>query len=321
MVKNKCQNISIFHGKKDRVIPWQKAQELHELFPHSFLELFEEGGHGLPITHADACMQLLFKLLESQSMKRRICANFSSHAHTYESHAFMHKRATLEFTEFIRQQNIKSPFQSILEIGCGIGFLSEQLLSLFPQHQLTITDISTSMIGECQRRVEGSRVDFIICDGENFQSPQRFGLIFSGLTFQWFLHLEQSLINLVRHLQERGMLFFSLLLNSSFEEWRQACKDLHFPYTGNALPSLTYLHHLFEKNGWSWECKTSTIYQSYSSPLHFFQTIKKTGTSTQLTGKQLPIRDFLLLLHHLKRSKGEPFVTNYDLAYICLKSK
>ena len=43
--------VLILHGSRDRVVPVEQAEELHELLPNSALAIVAEAGHALPLTH------------------------------------------------------------------------------------------------------------------------------------------------------------------------------------------------------------------------------------------------------------------------------
>ncbi len=49
--------VLILHGRRDRVVPVERAEELHELLPNSALTIVAEAGHALPLTHVRTCWQ------------------------------------------------------------------------------------------------------------------------------------------------------------------------------------------------------------------------------------------------------------------------
>ena len=54
--------IVLFHGRKDRVVPIGRADELHEKIGGRLI-VFEDAGHGLPFTHHKAVMSTLQDLI------------------------------------------------------------------------------------------------------------------------------------------------------------------------------------------------------------------------------------------------------------------
>lgn len=47
----------ILHGRHDKIVRPQRAEELADLLPGSHVVLIDQAGHGLPFTHADTCMK------------------------------------------------------------------------------------------------------------------------------------------------------------------------------------------------------------------------------------------------------------------------
>ncbi len=320
-VKKKCKTISILHGKKDRVVPYQKALQLCDLLPGSELQLIEDGGHALPFSHAAFCAAHISKAINNRPLKKQITSNFSLSAERYTSHGGVQKQAALGLITFLRKRKPSCSSLSILEIGCGTGFLTEGLIDLFLGQAMTISDISLAMVRKCQQRIGLlPQLTYQVCDGERVPTSEKYDLIVSGLTFHWFLRFESALIQLMSCLKEGGMICFSLLLDSSFNQWRQACTELNIPFSGNRLPSRSWISELLTQHHWAWSWEFSSVNQSFSSPLHFFQSIKNTGTSTSLENKQLPIKEFLRLLKCLD-NKNRFFETNYDLLYVSLSNE
>jgi len=325
-IHNCCQRVLILHGKQDLVVSREKALELHTLIPNSFLHIYDDAGHALLLSHAEACMKAVTNAIEEEvfrPVKNTIKKNFSAHATQYTQHATMHRQAATTLCDFIGN----TVPQSILEIGCGTGLVTDSLIRKFPQSTIDVTDISPTMVEECRKQMNSSqgtlpKVNFSIRDGEQCKNSPHYDLIISGLTFQWFLHLSQSLQDLIGLLRPGGSLIFSILLNTSFPEWQQACATLKIPYTGNSLPSLNSMQNLLTSIGKPYTLKASTIHQSYPSSLHFFRHMKKTGTSTPLKTIQLTTKDFCRLLAHLEQqhinSEGL-FSTSFDV--LCVKVK
>ncbi len=49
--------VLILHGRRDRVVPVERAEELSALRPNSVLAIVAEAGHALPLTHPRACWE------------------------------------------------------------------------------------------------------------------------------------------------------------------------------------------------------------------------------------------------------------------------
>jgi ubiquinone/menaquinone biosynthesis C-methylase UbiE len=73
---------------------------------------------------------------------------------------------------------------AVLEVGCGTGQLTEQLVSF--GFSLTAIDIGPSMVAAARRRLSDSAVSFEVASFEDFAAADSsFDLVVSGTAFHW----------------------------------------------------------------------------------------------------------------------------------------
>ncbi|AIK96826.1 methyltransferase domain-containing protein [Candidatus Odyssella acanthamoebae] len=144
-------------------------------------------------------------------MKTLIRHNFSRAASTYnEFGRTQHEIAT----DFARNLSQLKPPSSILEIGCGTGFLSNYLSDY--ACPLILSDLAADMVAKLNMSA-GLPVVF---DGEHFPFKASFDWIVSSLAFQWFQHPEKTLPMLK---EQCKTLAFTTLGNNNFHEWKKFC--------------------------------------------------------------------------------------------------
>ena len=148
--------------------------------------------------------------------KMDVAAAFSAAVDTYDRSADAQRRVASTLAGRIGKLNLpQNP--RVLEIGCGTGFLTENL----PSGRWLLTDISERMVARCHARFNDATV--MVMDGERPSlAPGTFDLICSSLAFQWFDDLEAALGRLSALLAPGGHLVFTTLANDSFREWREA---------------------------------------------------------------------------------------------------
>src|SRR3990167_10355726 len=157
-------------------------------------------------------------------IKKQIINRFNKSVSTYDSAAQMQSEIA---TRLVSRLSTLSP-QSILEIGCGTGLLSDHLLALFPKTPLFLTDISPAMIAHCRQRfLNQSHIQFICQDGEKLMTQSIFDLIISNMTFHWFSDIQKSVTQLLNQLTPDGKFIFTLLGENSFHEWRAICHQFN----------------------------------------------------------------------------------------------
>ena len=155
--------------------------------------------------------------------KQKIENSFGSKVASYNRHAFLQKESAQKLCSFL--PNL-API-NILEIGCGTGFLTDLLQKKFPNSQILGIDISQNMIEACSQKFErNNNIKFSVMDGENFNSPEKFDLIISNLSIQWFENPVQGLKNLTKYLTPNGQLFYTTIGADSFKEWKDILTDL-----------------------------------------------------------------------------------------------
>ncbi len=156
--------------------------------------------------------------------KYLIAQSFDRGVANYDEHAVIQKQTAHKLTALIPKTEPEP--KSILEIGCGTGYLTKILKEKYPNSKITSIDLSKKMIAYCQSKIKG--VNFIISDGEKYYTDQKFDLIISNMTIQWFDNIKSGLDNLKKLLRPSGSLVFSGLGKDSFREWNQASENSGF---------------------------------------------------------------------------------------------
>jgi malonyl-CoA O-methyltransferase len=96
----------------------------------------------------------------TQSDKHHIADSFSQGAVTYDHYADVQQYAAASLIRKLQEHRRKCPV-SVLEIGCGTGFVTTQLLQACPEVHIEAVDISAGMLDVC-------RIDSVV---ESAQGP------------------------------------------------------------------------------------------------------------------------------------------------------
>ena len=84
---------------------------------------------------------------------------------------------------------------SILELGCGTGYLTALLRERFPEAAIEAVDFAPAMIARARERVPDAR--FVVADIEELElEPESYDLIVSSATVQWLTEPEQTFARL-----------------------------------------------------------------------------------------------------------------------------
>jgi len=130
-------------------------------------------------------------------------------------------------------KSLKKNPQSILEIGCGAGFLAGQLAQLFPQTIVRGVDISEEMVERARKSFSASNLSF---ENKNFWDleGEKYELIIS-LNSWVFFPLRESIEKLESLLDEEGRI---ILVTSQKSPW----SVLHRTFFSYIQGNLLYLH-------------------------------------------------------------------------------
>lgn len=207
--------------------------------------------------------------------KKRIVSAFSKDVQFYQDNARQQQKSAEELSKMFG--NVADG--ELLEIGCGTGFLTGEIMKRYPGRELTAIDLSDEMASFCKRQFPQVRA--IQGDGEQLNVDGQYGAIFSGMCLHWFTNLKKSLGNIRKALKKGGVFYFSFPNNRSYPEWN------YFP-----LNPLIQVGTFLEEFG-NVHFKEIEFRKTYESPLGFLHEMKKLGTSAKIRLDQNNLKDLI----------------------------
>lgn len=266
--------------------------------------------------------------------KKLLQMRFSKNARTYNQYANVQKKMAEELLHFSKLQEI-APDQitRILDIGCGTGYLTKLLCTLFPCAMITAIDLAPGMIEIAKEYCPTtSKLKFICGDIEEMAFSGHFDLIISNATFQWFNQLPTTLNKLDHLLSAQGLLCFSTFGTQTFSELHEAYDKARVQFKldtacspGQAfysLPDLTQLcadsltttpFHGYKKI----ESEETFEYEYFDCAKDFFHSVKKIGANNSNTQGTHPSP---ILIHEVIKIYDSTFKENEKVkaTYHCL---
>ncbi len=249
--------------------------------------------------------------MSTPGRKDRIAASFSL-AHGYDAAADVQWIVANRLAEKIASLPLPDA-PRILEIGCGTGFLSNRLKDAFPQGDLTLTDISASMLDRARQKV-GDQARYHVMDGESPQGVEPgFDLIASSLAFQWFVDMKGSLERLAALLAPGGHMVFATLGEKTFGEWRAAHAALNLECGTPTYPAAADMPW---PAGFECRCDEELVAHPYADGHDFVRSLKALGAGEPAPGhRPLSAGAFRRLLHSLDGG----FTATYHVFYAEVK--
>jgi malonyl-CoA O-methyltransferase len=217
---------------------------------------------------------------------RSISDSFSRAAQTYDQYAEVQSYAAHVCGQKMHDVLPKLPPGPVLEIGCGTGFLTLQLVEHCMGREIIAADVSADMLTICQTRIDESfrnrhSVSFELLDAQCLTVEPRFALIAASFSFQWFADLTGTLDRLMRTLLPGGAMLFSFPTCESFNEWKSVCERSGREFSGNALPDAAALRAYASQNGYDFKSYEMDYVLRYDSPLDFFKALRHSGAATK----------------------------------------
>jgi len=203
-----------------------------------------------------------------------IAQSFGKAASSYDKDAPVQKWTAKLLRDYVLGLDIKTN-SKCLEIGCGTGFLTEELMTALPNAQWTVTDLSKDMLDVCEARI-GSSPTYQVMDGENPNTAGQYDLIVSSLAVQWFHDLEGGLLKLVNLLSPTGRLVFTTLGENTFSQWRENLQRLNKPVGIHDYPTAATVRK-FSFEPYIIDVQETLYLQHYDSALHFLRSLKSIG--------------------------------------------
>jgi malonyl-CoA O-methyltransferase len=210
-------------------------------------------------------------------IKKQLLAGFNRSAETYDKVA--HFQAKIAQNTAAKLTHLSA--QTILEIGCGTGLFSQHLVNIFPKASLLLTDISPSMLKQCNRRlINHPSISYQCMDGEMLNELTHFDLIVSSMTLHWFKSFNPSLQRITEKLKPGGRLLFAILTENSLAEWRGIYKQFDYPISTPHFPVVAEIKKYFPEI----KITVETIKERYANAREFLHILKALGAIAPRSG-------------------------------------
>ena len=205
------------------------------------------------------------------SRKPTIEAHFARSADCYDAHCEIQKHVGARLASLL-------PFferPSVLELGCGTGIFTAQLMARYASGRFLITDFSKNMVGACSRAIgQGKNRAFEIVDADFLAIKQKFDIVVSSMALHWLDDPHTSLEKQRKCLKPGGKVLYATIGVDNFPQWRHVLDELGLDngvYPGPALPGIVFDERV-------------TI--NYGDAHGFLMALKKTGASIARPGYQ-----------------------------------
>lgn len=148
--------------------------------------------------------------------KQQVAIRFSQAKSEYDNNAIAQQCIVQKLMALLTTQG--KAFGKILEIGCGTGMLSEQLVSYCEFERLVLNDLCRDYEPVLRKKLPYPSVHYHFGDAERENFGMGYDLVISASAVQWFENEANFLKKMANMLNDDGILLFNTFSSKNLYE-------------------------------------------------------------------------------------------------------
>ena len=251
--------------------------------------------------------------IDKEEVRRR----FSKHLPAYDSLAVVQQQIAGKLAgNFIGHS--PATFMNVLEIGCGTGFLTREMLNVFPIEHIYLNDLVPEALPVLAERLrnEGREQELTLLpgDAERLKFPEQLDLVASASTVQWFNNQPRFFAKTANALKQGGWLIFNSFAPENFYQIKTLTgQGLKYPTTHILYKRLKKYFRILETHHESFD-------QEFDTPFDVLRHLQQTGVTATGEFSWTPGRLREFEREYLSRySYNGKVLLHWDVVYIIAK--
>ena len=259
----------------------------------------------------------------SQTEKNRIQKHFDAKAICYESSAVLQRNVCNELLQRLDLTRLKPDV--VLDVGCGTGWGTQDLLKKYNKAKIISLDLSPEMLKQTRSKGGWLRKPQLICaDAEDIPlEDESVDLIFSSLMLQW-CDYKKVFAEFKRILKPDGLLMFSSFGPDTLKELKQSWAQVDNHAHVNEFTDMHDLGDALIHAGLAEPVMDMDLLTlTYNDAMSVMKDLKAIGANTILRNQQKDMEQGLVTPGKLKRvvahyeqfRKDDIIPASYEVVY------
>lgn len=218
--------------------------------------------------------------------KSKIKNNFNKAWSSYDQNATLQKIVAKNLYNLSKPEIASAT--TILDLGCGTGFVAEAILNDFPDKNIFGLDIAYLLL-----KSNPFATNKINADIENLPfKNNNFDLGISSLSLQWMNDLEKTIRQSLETLKNNRNFYFSIIVDGSLNELKVASEKCDIKLSINNFITISNLEKILLRLNLKYQIKIEEIILKYSDIYDLLKSIKSIGAGYSANKNQLKKSDF-----------------------------
>ena len=259
--------------------------------------------------------------------KHKVKQSFALACQTYDGLAVLQRHIGFDLMDKLPlEQWDKDPL--IVDLGCGTGFLSQQLVERENLQTIIAIDIALSMLHVAKTKLDATNsIHYICADAEKLPlSNQSVNHIVSNVALQWCQNLAAVFTGFKQVLKQGGTVGFSTFGPATLKELKAAWAEVDDYQHVNQFYSVDTIQTFLQQAGFKAIKIESILYQyNYPTVIALMKELKGIGAHNVLSGRNKKLTsktDMQKMIAAYKRNEAnDNIIASYEMIFVTAQAE